>query len=278
MRRLAGRGGMERTIPSSAASNGGAREIFDVAGARVLVTGASVGLGRHFAATLARAGAHVVAAARRVDMLERLATDLRDSPGRIVPLILDVTSGESIRAAVQAAEDRLGGLDVLVNNAGIAVVKPLFEWTEADWDRVVDTNLRGAWLVAQEAARRMVARGSGGAIINIASVLGIRPIGQVPAYTAAKAGLIQLTRTMAMELARHDIRVNAIAPGYVETEMNRDFWGTPPGKALIARIPQRRVGRPEELDGVLLLLASGASRYMTGSVVVVDGGHLCSSM
>ena len=255
-----------------------AREIFDVAGTRVLVTGASVGLGRHFAATLARAGAHVAAAARGVDKIEALATELRDSPGRIVPLALDVTSGESIRAALEATEKRLGGLDVLVNNAGIAVVKPLFEWTEADWDRVVDTNLRGAWLVAQETARRMVARGSGGAIINIASVLGIRPIGQVPAYTAAKAGLIQLTRTLAMELARHDIRVNAIAPGYVETEMNRGFWETPPGKALIARIPQRRIGQPEELDGVLLLLASGASRYMTGSVVVVDGGHLCSSM
>jgi NAD(P)-dependent dehydrogenase (short-subunit alcohol dehydrogenase family) len=166
---------------------------------------------------------------------------------------------------------------VLVNNAGIAIVKPTLDWTEDDWDRVVGTNLKGAWLAAQYVAKRMVARG-GGKIINIASVLGIRPIGQVPGYTAAKAGLIQLTRQLAMELARHNVRVNAIAPGYIVTEMNRPFWETDPGKALISRIPMRRVGNPEELDGILLLLASDAASYMTGSVIASDGGHLVNSM
>ncbi|MFO0997950.1 MAG: glucose 1-dehydrogenase [Alphaproteobacteria bacterium] len=251
---------------------------FDLTRERILVTGASSGLGLHFARTLARAGATLAISARRAEKLDDLRREIEGIGGRAHPVTMDVTSGDSIRAGVAQAEAATGGITVLVNNAGIAIVKPLLDYTEEDWDQVVDTNLRGAWLVAQAAAKAMVARGQGGSIINIASVLGMRPIGQVPAYTAAKAGLLHLTRTMAMELAKHSIRVNALTPGYVETEMNRPFWTTKPGLALIARIPQKRIGQPEDLDGALLLLASDASRYMTGSNIVVDGGHLCSTM
>lgn len=252
--------------------------LFDLTGERILVTGASSGLGLHFACTLARAGAALAISARRIDKLEALQREIEGAGGRAHPIAMDVTAGDSIRAGVAQAEAALGGITVLVNNAGIAIVKPLLDYTEEDWDQVVDTNLRGAWLVAQAVARAMVARESGGSIINIASVLGMRPIGQVPAYTAAKAGLLHLTRTMAMELAKNGIRVNSLTPGYVETEMNRPFWTTKPGLALIARIPQKRIGQPEDLDGALLLLASDASRYMSGSNIVIDGGHLCSTM
>ena len=182
-----------------------------------------------------------------------------------------------IGAAFAAAEERLGPVTVLVNNAGLTVTKPLLEHDEADWDKVMDTNLKGAWLVAQEAARRMAAAG-GGNIINIASILGLRVAGTVPAYCASKAGLIHLTRVMALELVRYGIRVNALAPGYIETDINRDFFAGEAGQRLIKRIPQRRLGQLEDLDGALLYLASDASRYMTGSVVTVDGGHMVSSL
>ena len=252
--------------------------LFDLTHERILVTGASSGLGLHFARTLAREGAALAISARRADKLEDLKREIEGAGGRAHPVAMDVTSGDSIRTGVAQAEEALGGITVLVNNAGIAIVKPLLDYTEEDWDQVVDTNLRGAWLVAQAVARAMVARSGGGSIINIASVLGMRPIGQVPAYTAAKAGLLHLTRTMAMELAKNGIRVNSLTPGYIETEMNRPFWTTKPGLSLIARIPQKRIGQPADLDGALFLLASDASRYMSGSNIVVDGGHLCSTM
>ena len=251
---------------------------FDIAGERILLTGASSGLGLHFARRLAEGGARLAIAARSVDKLKDLQAEIAAKGGVAHAIAMDVTDGASIRAGVAEAEAALGGITGLVNNAGIAIVKPLLDYTEEDWDQVVDTNLRGAWLVAQTVAKAMVARGQGGNIVNIGSVLGLRPIGQVPAYTAAKAGLIHLTKTMAMELARHGIRVNALCPGYIETEMNRPFWSTKGGLALIARIPQKRIGQPEDLDGPLLLLCSDASRYMSGSVIAIDGGHLCSSM
>jgi NAD(P)-dependent dehydrogenase (short-subunit alcohol dehydrogenase family) len=249
-------------------------KLFDLSGKAALITGASSGLGAHFARCLGAAGASVVLAARRADRLASLQTDLSGKGVKVTAVDLDVQSGESIAAALEAA----GRLDIVVNNAGISIVKPALDMPEEDWDAVVDTNLRGAWLVAQGAARRWVAEKRAGNIVNIASILGLRTIGQVAPYNASKAGLIHLTRALAMEWARHDIRVNAICPGYIETEMNGPFWKTPGGQRLIERIPQRRIGQPEHLDGALLLLASDAGTFMTGSIVTVDGGHTVNSL
>lgn len=245
---------------------------FALDGQAALVTGASSGLGRHFAVTLARAGAKVALAARRVGRLGEVARQIEAFDGRAIAVRLDVTDGSSVRACVDAAETELGPLSILVNNAGIAIDKPLIEQEEADWDQVVDTNLKGAWLVAQEVARHMVRLGHGGTIINIASVLGLAGGQGLPGYSASKGGLINLTRAMAVDLAPHDIRVNAVAPGYIETEMTRDFLASAAGRRFAKRVPQGRFGQPADLDGTILLLASGASRYMTGCVIVVDGG------
>jgi len=251
---------------------------FDLEGKVALVTGASSGLGAHFARTLASAGASVAIAARRAERLAILQAELEASGGKAAAVSLDVQSSEAVRTAFDAVEAALGALDIVVNNAGISIVKPALTMPEEDWDAVVDTNLRGAWLVAQTAGQRWVAAKQPGSIVNIASILGLRTIGQVAPYNASKAGLIHLTRALAMEWARYDIRVNAICPGYIETEMNSDFWKTDGGKRLIERIPQRRIGKPEHLDGALLLLASEAGAFMTGSVITVDGGHTVSSL
>ena len=251
---------------------------FDLSGKVALVTGASSGLGVHFAKTLAGAGASVIVAARRADRLASLQAELSKDGGKACAVDLDVQSAGSIATAFDMGEKALGPIDVLVNNAGISIVKPALDMPEKDWDSVVDTNLRGAWLMAQTAAKRWVAAKRPGAIVNIASILGLRTIGQVAPYNASKAGLIHLTRALAMEWARYQIRVNAICPGYIETEMNGDFWKTPGGQRLIERIPQRRIGQPEHLDGALLLLASEAGAFMTGSVVTVDGGHTVNSL
>jgi NAD(P)-dependent dehydrogenase (short-subunit alcohol dehydrogenase family) len=245
-------------------------------GRRALVTGASSGLGRHFAASLAEAGAAVILAARSVDKLEETVTEIRTQGGDAMALRLDVTDPASVKAAFDEIGEPVA--DVIVNNAGVAVSRPLLEQTEDDWDGVVDTNLKGAWLVAQEGARRLVAARRGGAVVNIASITGERVAGGVVPYCTSKAGVIHMTRAMALELARHGIRVNALAPGYVQTELNRDFLASEAGERLRSRIPQRRFGSQEELDGPLLLLASDAGAYITGSVVVADGGHLVSSL
>ena len=246
---------------------------FDISGEVALVTGASSGIGRHFAEVLALAGATVALAARRTDRLEELAREIEAKGGQCLALACDVTRQESIAAAIAVAEDRLGPLSILVNNAGVVVSKPLFEHSEDDWDYVVDTNLKGAWMVARDFAHHLVGLKRPGRIINIASVLGLRTIGRVPAYCAAKAGLIHLTHVLAMELARYGILVNALAPGYVETDFNREFFQTEAGKRLIARIPLKRIAQPADLDGALLFLASPASAYVTGAVIAVDGGH-----
>lgn len=248
-------------------------EVFDLTGQRAIVTGASRGLGRHFALTLARAGAQVALAARGIDRLEAAVKEIEECGGCAVAVQVDVADRESVGECIETAENTFGPINILVNNAGIAVTKPMLEHTEEDWDSVLDTNLKGVWLVAQEVARRMVRREQSGSIINIASVLGERGIAQLPGYCASKGGIINLTRAMAVELAPHGIRVNTIAPGYIETDMNRDFFATQAGQRLIKRIPQRRVGQAEDLDGALLLLASDVSRYMTGSVITIDGGQ-----
>lgn len=251
---------------------------FDLAGKVVLVTGASSGLGVHFARTLAAEGAAVAIAARRADRLASLQAELQEAGAKAAAVDLDVQSADAVMAAFDAAEKALGPVDVVVNNAGISIVKPALDMPIEDWDQVVNTNLRGAWLVAQTAGKRWVAAKRPGSIVNIASILGLRTIGQVAPYNASKAGLIHLTRALAMEWARHRIRVNAICPGYIETEMNSDFWKTPAGQRLIDRIPQRRIGQPGHLDGALLLLASEAGSFMTGSVITVDGGHTVNSL
>ena len=253
--------------------------LFDLSGRTALVTGASQGLGRRFAKVLAEHGAGVGLAARQVDKCRELQDEIERQGGRAASVALDVTAGvAAIEAALDATEQALGKIDILVNNAGVAVSKPVLEQSEADWDRVIDTNLKGAFFTAQAVARRMAARepkpAHGSSIVNIASVLSLDVIGHLAPYAAAKGGLWQITRSMALELARHQVRVNALAPGYIETEINRDFLQGPAGERMRQRIPQRRFGTPSDLDGALLLLASDASRYMTGSVIVVDGGFL----
>ena len=254
------------------------RLTFDLGGRTALVTGASSGLGRHFARTLAAHGASVALAARRIERLEALASEIRDAGGTAHPIRMDVTDAGSVAEGLDAVQDALGVPDILVNNSGIARPAPTLDVTEEDWAGVVGTNLEGAWRVAQGTARRMVDAGRPGTIINILSIIAFGVARGLGTYAASKAGLLQLTRTMAMELARHRVRVNAIAPGYVLTEMNRDFFASEAGEAMKKRIPQRRIGDPSELDGALLLLASDASSYMTGSTIVVDGGHLATGL
>lgn len=252
--------------------------LFDVNGKVALITGASSGLGNHFARTLAFAGATVVVAARRADRLESLVADIASGGGRAVAVPLDVTDPASVERAIAAAVERAGTPDIVVNNAGIAQAKPALELTEEDWRQVMNTNLDGAWRVAQAAAKAMTAAKKGGTIVNTASILGLRVANSLLAYATAKAALIQMTHALALEWARYRIRVNAIAPGYVETEINSGFFRTDAGQAMMKRVPMRRIGTPAELDGALLLLASEASSYMTGSVIVVDGGHVVSSL
>ena len=251
---------------------------FDLSGRTAVVTGASSGLGRHFARTLATHGASVVLAARRVERLEDLAGEIRDSGGMAHPIRLDVTDAQSVASGLEAAQEAFGVPDILVNNSGVARPARTLDVTEDDWARVIGTNLEGAWRVAQGTARRMVDAGRPGVIINVLSVLAFGVGSGLGPYAASKGGLLQITRTMALELARHHVRVNAIAPGYILTEMNREFFATEAGEAMIRHIPQRRIGDPSDLDGALLLLASDASSYMTGSTIVVDGGHLVSSL
>jgi NAD(P)-dependent dehydrogenase (short-subunit alcohol dehydrogenase family) len=252
-------------------------ERFRLDGRIALVTGASSGLGAHFATVLAGAGARVALAARRIDKLEPLAARIAAEGGEARVLALDVTDAASVRACLDQLAS-WGVPDVVVNNAGITVTRPLLQQTEEDFDAVLDTNLKGNWLVATEAARRMVAAGRGGSIVNIASILGERVAGGVAPYAISKAGVIQATKAMALELARHRIRVNALLPGYIVTDLNREFLESEAGEKLRARIPSRRFGELQDLDGPLLLLASDAGAAMTGAAVAVDSGHLVSSL
>lgn len=253
-------------------------QAFDLRGRRALVTGASSGLGRHFASVLAAAGARVAVAARRVERLDELVSDLHFEGYEVRPYAMDVTSRESVLTCVEAIQADFGGLDIVVNNAGVSDTKRFLDYRDEDWDAILNTNLKGAWMVAQEAARLMVAAGQGGSVINITSILASRVGGGVGPYCAAKAGLSHMTRSMALELARFGIRVNSIAPGYVVTEINQEFLAGEAGERLKARIPSRRFCNLEDLNGALLLLASDAGRGMNGAEIVVDGGHFCSGL
>lgn len=250
---------------------------FRLDGRVVLVTGASSGLGQHFARLLASVGARIAVAARRADKLQGVVDDIAAAGGEARVFTLDVTDAASVRACLDAV-GAWGVPDVVINNAGITVTRPLLEQTEEDFDQVLDTNLKGCWLVATEAARRMVAAGKGGAIVNVASILGERVAGGVAPYAISKAGVVQATKAMALELARHRIRVNALLPGYVVTDLNRDFLTSEAGDKLRSRIPSRRFGELTDLDGPLLLLASDAGAAMSGATVAVDGAHLVSSL
>jgi NAD(P)-dependent dehydrogenase (short-subunit alcohol dehydrogenase family) len=244
-----------------------------------LVTGASSGFGRHFADVLAAAGARVVLAARRTELIEKARDEICAAGGEAVAVAMDVTDSASISAALDAAEQALGAVvTVVVNNAGITIPKPLLKLSDEDWEGVVDTNLKGVAFVTRETARRMVDAGVGGSIVNIASILAVREQKYLTSYAASKAGVVQFTKVAALELAQQNIRVNALCPGYFSTEMNNAWLETEDGKALAARIPQRRVGELHELNGPLLLLASDAGSLMTGSSIVIDGGHVLSDL
>ncbi|HRK24044.1 MAG TPA: SDR family oxidoreductase [Beijerinckiaceae bacterium] len=242
-------------------------------GKSALVTGASSGLGRHFSAVLARAGAEVTLAARREVMLAEAAGAIRQAGGRVVTARLDVTDPQTVE---EVCGQR--AFDIVINNAGVTHDGKALTVSIEDWRHVLETDLTGVFRVAQAAANRMVAENRPGSIVNIASILGHRVAGNLAAYAAAKAGVIQLTRSLALEWARHRIRVNALCPGYIATDLNRAFFASSAGQALIGRIPQRRLGQLSDLDGPLLLLASDAGAFMTGTDIVVDGGHLVASL
>lgn len=246
----------------------------DLSGKTALVTGASSGFGRSFARTLARAGALVVVAARRAALLKTLVDEIAAIGGNASALSIDVADAASVADAIATAPR----FDIVVNNAGVAGPSRAIDCEEAEWRWTYDVNVHGSWFVARAAALRMIAEGAGGSIINIASITGERPGAGAAAYSSSKAAVIQMTKALAMEWARHGIRVNALAPGYFETDLNRDFLHSAYGQDMRKRIPQRRFGQMGELDGPLLLLASDASAYMTGSVVAVDGGHLVGAL
>lgn len=254
-----------------------AMDRFSLKGKLVLVTGASSGLGMHFARVLAGAGAQVAVAARRVDKLQSVVDEITQCGGAARAFALDVGQAQSVKDCLDAV-GQWAVPDVIVNNAGVTVTRALLEQTEEDFDQVIGTNLKGNWLVATEGARRMVAAGKGGAIVNVASILGARVGGGVAPYAISKAGVIQATKAMALELARYGIRVNAMLPGYVATELNREFLASEAGEKLRMRIPSRRFGELTDLDGPLLLLASDAGAAMSGACVAVDGGHLVSGL
>lgn len=250
---------------------------FDLDGRVALVTGASSGLGERFARVLAENGAHVVLAARRVDRLQRLRDEIARAGGRASAVALDVTDVASIRAAVTAAEAAAGPIDILVNNSGVSTTQKLVDVTPEDYDFVLDTNTRGAFFVAQEVARRMIDRARAGTgrparIINIASLAAVKVLPMIGTYCMSKAAVTQMTRAMAIEWGRFGININALCPGYISTELNEHHWETEAGKKLIAMTPRKRLGKPEDLDGLLMLLASDRSGFINGAVINVDDG------
>ncbi|MCL4149181.1 UNVERIFIED_CONTAM: hypothetical protein GTU68_009125 [Idotea baltica] len=253
--------------------------LFSLANRTALITGASSGLGQHFARELAKSGAHVVLAARRLDRLEKLASEIESSGGKALPVEMDVTSPDSVTSAFSSIDEALGRpCDILVNNSGLSRDAWFHEMSEEDWSTVIDTNLTGVWRVAKAATRAMLDKEVPGSIINIASITAMRTQPTIAAYAASKAGVDHLTRVMALELASKNVRVNAIAPGYFQTAINDDFLESEHGQKMRRRVPQRRFGDHSELTGPLLLLASDAGSYITGETIVVDGGHTLSPL
>lgn len=254
-------------------------DLFNLDGKVALISGAGSGLGRQFAQTLAGSGATVVLAARRRDKLEETADMVRDEGGQAICLELDVTDALSITNCLRETASEVGPPDILVNNAGIARQAFLTDISEDDWDAVLDTNLKGVFMMAQAVAKAMMLAEKPGSIINIASILGLRVTKTLGSYIAAKSAVIHLTRAMALEWARHGIRVNALAPGYFMTEINQEQFADGRGEEFAnQRVPMNRIGELQEIEGPLLLLASDAGSYMTGSIIVVDGGHVCNSL
>jgi NAD(P)-dependent dehydrogenase (short-subunit alcohol dehydrogenase family) len=252
----------------------------DLSGRVAMVTGASSGLGAQFARTLSSAGACVVLAARRLERLKTLRAEIEAGGGDAHVVALDVTDPHSIKAAVAHAETEVGAIDILVNNSGVSVTNKLLDVEPEDYDFIMNTNTRGSFFVAQEVAKRMIARArgaapgtfTGGRIVNIASVAGLKVMGQLGVYSMSKAAVVHMTRAMAMEWGRYGINVNAICPGYIDTEINHHHWQTEQGQKLVQMLPRKRVGKPEDLDALLVMLASGQSHFVNGAVIAADDG------
>jgi len=252
----------------------------DLSGRVALVTGASSGLGMQFAKTLAAAGAAVVLAGRRVERLKTLRAEIEAGGGDAHVVSLDVTDHASIKAAVAHAETEMGTIDILVNNSGVGSTRKLTEVMPEDYDFVMNTNTKGAFFVAQEVGKRMIARAkgaapgtfTGGRIVNIASMAGLRVLSQIGVYCMSKAAVVHMTRAMALEWGRYGINVNAICPGYIDTEINHHHWGTEQGRKLIEALPRRRIGQPRDLDVVLMMLCANESHFVNGAVIQADDG------
>ena len=252
----------------------------DLSGRVALVTGASSGLGTQFAKTLAQAGAAVVLAGRRLERLKTLRAEIEADGGDAHVVALDVTDHASIKSAVAHAETEMGTIDILVNNSGVSTTQRLVDVSPEDFDYVFDTNTRGAFFVAQEVARRMIARSrgaapgtfTGGRIVNVASMAGLRPLGQIGVYAMSKAAVVHMTRAMALEWGKFGINVNALCPGYIDTEINHHHWKTEAGQKLISLLPRKRVGEPRDLDAALMMLCSNESGFINGAVLAADDG------
>ncbi len=252
----------------------------DLSGRVAFVTGASSGLGAQFARTLARAGAGVVLASRRIEKLKELRARIEGEGGDAHVVELDVTDHDSIKAAVAHAETEMGSIDILVNNSGVSTTQRIQDVTPEDYDFIFDTNVKGAFFVAQEVGKRMLARSrgaapgsfTGGRIINIASMAGLKVLPQIGAYCMSKAAVVQMTRAMALEWGKFGINTNAICPGYIDTEINHHHWQTEQGQKLVNMLPRKRVGSPEDLDALLVMLASDQSHFINGAVIAADDG------
>jgi NAD(P)-dependent dehydrogenase (short-subunit alcohol dehydrogenase family) len=252
----------------------------DLSGRVALVTGASSGLGEQFARTLSTAGAAVILAGRRVEKLKELRARIDGDGGDAHVFELDVTNQESIKSAVAHAETEVGSIDILVNNSGVSTTQRLQDVTESDFDFMFDTNIKGAFFMAQEVGKRMLARAqgaapgsfTGGRIINVASMAGLRVLPKIGVYAMTKAAMIQMTKAMALEWGKYGINVNAICPGYIDTEINHHHWQTDAGQKLLQMLPRKRVGQPQDLDALLVMLCSDQSHFINGAVISADDG------